>query len=125
MRLRSELMIPAVVLIILGVVVGFLIYGGDALLGMDSDDTNTIVFLMPGIIALFVAFYAVSISNGYMLAGAIAGLGLSLAFLLHLLDETSLIVDEPTLSITDLQILVIVVFLILAVGLAVREVRER
>ena len=121
MRLRSELMIPAVVLIIIGVVVGFLILGGSDLLGMDTDDTNVIVTLLPGIIVLFVAFYSVSISSGYMLSGAVAGLGLSLAFLLHLLDETSLIVDEPTLLITDLQILVIVVFLILAVGLVVRE----
>lgn len=121
MKLRSELMVPAVILIIIGVVVGFLIYGGDALLGMDSDDTNTIVILIPGVIALFIAFYAVSVSSGYILGGAVAGLGLSLALLLHLMDETSLIVDEPTLSITDLQILVIVVFLVLAVGLVVRE----
>jgi len=121
MRLRSELMIPAVVLIIIGVVVGFLILGGSDLLGMDTDDTNVIVTLLPGIIVLFVAFYSVSISSGYMLSGAVAGLGLSLAFLLHLLDETSLIVDEPTLLITDLQILVIVVFLVLAFGAVVRE----
>lgn len=120
MRLRSELMTPVVILIIFGVVVGFLLFGGD-LLGMDSDDTNTIVILIPGVIVLFIAFYAISISSGYTLGGAVAGLGLSLAFLLHLMDRTSLIVDEPTLSITDLQILVIVVFLVLAVGLVVKE----
>ncbi len=114
-------MIPAVTLIILSVVVGFFIYGGGSLLGMDSDDTNTIVTLLPGIIVLFVAFYSVSISSGYMLSGAVAGVGLSLAFMLHLLDATSLIVDEPTLLISDLQILVIVAFLILGVGLVVRE----
>ena len=121
MRVRSELMTPAVILIIFGVVVGFLIYGGDSLLGMDSDDTSTIVTLIPGVIALFIAFYAVSVSSGYILGGAVAGVGLSLAFLLHLMDETSLIADEPTLLVTDLQTLVIVIFLILAVGLIVRE----
>ena len=126
MKLKSVLMTPAVILIIFGVVIGFLVYGGDTLLGLDSDDINTIVFLIPGLIAILFGFYAVSISNGYLLAGALAGLGVSAVFMLHLMDETSLIVDEPTLLISDVQILVIVVFLILAVAVAVGVVvKER
>lgn len=126
MKLRSVLMTPAVILIIFGVVVGFLIYGGDTLLGLDSDDINTVIILIPGVIGIFMAFYAVAVSSGYLLAGALAGLGVSAAFMLHLMDETSLIVDEPTLLISDVQILVILVFLVLTVAVAVGVVvKER
>lgn len=121
MKLRSELMIPAVILTIIAVVVGFLIYGGDAILGMDSDDVDTTVILILGSVPILITFYVVSISRGYMLSGALAGMGLSVAFLLHLMDETSLIVDEPTMSISVIQIFVILVFVILAFGAVVRE----
>ncbi len=114
-------MVPAVMLVIIGVVVGFLVLGGDSLLGLDSGDTNTIVSLIPGIVVLFVSFFAVSKSRGYLLSGAVAGVGLSFAFLLSLMNDAGLIVNDLEISITDLQVLVIVVFLILGVGLAVRD----
>jgi len=119
-RLKSELMIPAVILTIIAVVVGFLNIGGD-LLGMDSDDIDTTTILVLGAVPIFITFFVVYISSGYMLAGAFAGMGLSVAFLLHLMEETSLIVDEPTLPISVIQVFVILVFVILAFGAVVKE----
>ena len=123
MRLKSDFMIPAMVLVIVGVIIGFLILGGDTLLGLDSDDTNTIISLLPGVIVLFVAFYAVSISRGYMQSGAIAGVGLAFVFLIHLMDEASILIPSVGMSASDLSIVIIIIFLILATGTAVSRYR--
>lgn len=118
---RSDLLIASVVVIIIAVVVGFLIYGGEDLLGLSADDTNTLISLLPGVFVLLVAFYAVSISEGFMQAGAVAGVGLAFAFLIHLMDDAALLIPDLDISATDLALVILVVFLVIAVGVAVRD----
>jgi len=111
-------MIPMVVLIIVGVVVGFLIYGGD-LVGLNTDDVNMLVSVLPGIFVLLVSFYAVSKTSGYMQSGAIAGVGLAFVFLIHLMDEQSLLIPSVGISANELSLVIIIIFLIAGVAKAV------
>ena len=76
---RSTFMITASIIIVFAVVIGFLIYGGEDLLGLTAADTNNLIAVLPGVFVLLVSFYAVSVSSGYVLVGAAAGVGLSLA----------------------------------------------
>lgn len=117
---KSNLAIPATVLILIAVVVGFLILEGDAL-GMDADDTNTIVALIPAILVLFVSFGVVAISSGLLMSGAVTGVGLAFAFLIHQMNDVGLLIPDLEISATDLQLVIIIIFLILGVGLAIRE----
>ncbi len=118
---RSDLMIASVILIIISVVVGYLVYGGDTVLGLSSADVETLIFLLPGVFVLFISFFVVGVSKGYMRAGASAGVGLSLVYLISLMNTAGLIVDDLDVSSTDLSLLILVVFMIIAGVVAVNE----
>ena len=118
--MKVDLKIAAVILIIFGVVIGFVIIAGDTI-GLDDADARTLASVLPGVFVLLGAFWVTTQASGYMLSGAVAGVGLSLAFLIHLMNEATLLIPDLEMSASDLSLTVIVVFLVIAAGLAVRE----
>jgi len=119
--MRSYLKIPSVILIIIFVVIGFLIYGGEALLGLAATDTTDFISLLPGIFVIFISFIAISQTRGLMMAGVVAGSGLGFAYLIYLMDQIDLLIPETEMVAADIELVVILVFLIIGVMLAVRE----
>ena len=119
MRLRWETFeIHAVVLVLFAVVIGFLLYGGNTI-GFTDADTRTLISLMPGVVCLFIAFYVASQTKGFLVAGAVAGIGLSLSFLIYLMNSADVLIPDVGIGAPVIETVIIVVFMILAVALAV------
>jgi len=116
-------MIVATILIIIAVIVGFLIYGGQALLGLNAADTNNIISLLPSVFVILVAGYSVGNSRGYFRAASVAGLGLAVAFAVYSLDNVNILIPELAMTANDIEVFAI--FFFLAVGVLILAIKER
>ncbi len=120
MKIRRDEMIPAIVLIMFTVIIGFLVYTGEDILGITTNDVNTLISLSPGVIVFFVGIYAVSrTGGGPMLFAAVAGVGLAFIYIIYALNEASILIPDLEMTVTDLQILILFIFLLVGAGLAV------
>ncbi len=118
MRIRRNEMIPAIVLVMFAVIVGFLLYSGEDILGITSDDVGTLIILLPGVVVVFVGFFAMSQTTGAMLFASVSGVGLAFIYIIYALNEAALLIPDLEMSVTDLQIVIFMAFLIVGAGMA-------
>lgn len=119
--MRSNYQIAASIIIIFAVVLGFMLYIGEDVIGLSSTDTTDFISISPAIFVVLVAFYGVSQSEGFMRAGSVTGLGLGLAYLIYLMDQADLLIPQTGMTASDIELVIIVLFAVLGVGVSFIE----
>jgi len=118
--MNSDFKIAATILIIFGIVIGFIVLAGDTI-GLTDADAETMISVLPGIFVILVGFWGATQTRGFMLSGVVTVIGLGFAYLIYLLNEANLLIPDLEMSVTELQLIVIVVFLIISVAVAVSD----
>lgn len=120
MKIRRDDMIPALVVVMFAVIIGFLVYAGEDVFGITTDDVNNLIILLPGVIFFFISILGVARAEaGAKTFIAVAGVGVAFMWTIYALNEAAILIPDLEMTVTELMILVLFIFLVIGAGLAV------
>ena len=111
-RTPDELTIVAAVAIVVVVVIGYMIYDGQDVLGLTVADVNKLAMLIPPAVAVLFGGYAISQAEGnriYTFA-AVACFGFAVAYTILSLNNQAILIPDLVMTVEDLIVLLIFIF---------------
>lgn len=119
MKIRRDEMIPALAVVMFAGVVIFMLYVGEDMLGLTTDDTRTLIYLFTGVPMFFIGVYGVARAEaGAKTFIAVVGVGIAFIYSIFALNEIGILIPNLEMAVTDLIILLFYFFLLLGAGMA-------